>query len=154
MSDAIIVGLIAASASIIGTLVSYLKNSKTNTKKFKSLEFGLGDLKKKFSSMELRMGGMEEKFNGLEFRMDSLENKFHHFETNGIKHVELDPNGATMRSINARFDVIEADVKVLKVDMKGIKHYAGTLDGILLDKGMLTNQQAAVLNTHLDNALP
>jgi hypothetical protein len=37
MSDTIIVGLIAAGASIIGTLVSHLKNADTNKKKFKTL---------------------------------------------------------------------------------------------------------------------
>jgi hypothetical protein len=119
MSEAIIVGLIAAGASIAGTLASYLKNSNTNKKKFDRLEQG----------------------------QDKLEKKLLHFETNDLKHMELDPNGATMKKI----DGMAADIIVLKQDIKGIKRYAHSLDSILLDKKVLTNQQAETLNAHIDS---
>jgi chromosome segregation ATPase len=175
ISDAIIVGLIAAGASIAGTLASYLKNSNTNKKKFKSLELGFGDLKSKFNglelgfgdlnskfnnlelgfgdlnskfnNLELGFGDLNSKFNGLEQRQENFEKKLLYFETNAMKHMELDPNGATMKKI----DGMAADITVLKQDVKGIKRYAHTLDGILLDKKVLTNQQAEMLNTHLDS---
>jgi hypothetical protein len=81
---------------------------------------------------------------GFVFNYFSNKKKFDKLANNDMKHGELDPNGETMRTINGHFAAIERDVK-------GIKHYAYTLDGILLDKGVLTNQQAATLNTHLDS---
>jgi hypothetical protein len=130
MSDTVIVGLIAASASIIGTLVSYLKNANTNKKKFNALETGFGTLDGKVSTLSSRFGTLEGRFG-------TLEGRFNHFETNAIKHVELDPDGKTMQSINSKF--------------AGLTHHSIELNGILKDKQILTNEQAARLNNHLDN---
>jgi peptidoglycan hydrolase CwlO-like protein len=94
---------------------------------------------------------------GFVFNYFSNKKKFDKLANNDMKHGELDPNGETMRAINSNFSELKQDVSELKRDMsdvkqdvKGIKHYAYTLDGILLDKGVLSNQQAATLNTHLD----
>jgi uncharacterized protein YoxC len=55
-----------------------------------------------------------------------------------------------MRTINERFDGIEEDVSELQSDVNGLKHHSTELNGILKDKEILTNEQAARLNNHLD----
>ncbi|MDR3296783.1 MAG: hypothetical protein LBS94_00925 [Prevotellaceae bacterium] len=83
------------------------------------------------------------------FALNFYTNKkrFDKFANNDTKHFELDPNGPTSKKI----DAMAADIGVLKQDMKGVKRYAHTLNGILQDKQVLTNQQAAMLDTHLDS---
>jgi peptidoglycan hydrolase CwlO-like protein len=105
---------------------------------------------------------------GFVFTYFSNKKKFDKIANNDMKHVELDPNGETSKKIDGLVtdvqilktdvqvlktdvQVLKTDVQVLKADIKGIKHYACTLDGILLDKNVLTNKEAADLNNHLDN---
>jgi hypothetical protein len=74
---------------------------------------------------------------GFVFNYFSNKKKFDKIANNDTKHVELEPDGETSKKING-----------MAADIKGIKHYACALDGILLDKGVLTNKEAADLNNH------